>query len=214
MDSFFLTINIALKRSFDIIASVVFLIILSPIVFLSCLALFFESGWPVFYSHKRVGKDGKEFDFYKIRSMVLNADEILWKKNPTLLKEYRKNGYKLVNDPRTTKVGKILRRFDIDEMPQFLNVLKGEMSIVGPRAYKPNELADQGTKFPATQGHIEEALTVKPGITGLWQISGRNNINFEERIKLDAQYARHWNFFSDLGILLQTPLAILRSHGD
>lgn len=207
-------INEVLKRLFDISGAVIFLTLASPIIILSCLALFLESGWPVFYSHKRVGKNNQQFDLFKIRSMVLNADEILWKQNPELLKEYRENGYKLKNDPRITKVGKILRRLDIDEMPQFINVLKGDMSLVGPRAYKPNELDDYRRQYPLTQEHIIEALTVKPGITGLWQISGRNNVNFEERIKLDAQYANTQNIITDLTILIKTPFAVLNSHGD
>ncbi len=207
-------LNQFLKNCFDFLGSLIILLIISPVILVSCIALYIESGWPIFYSHKRVGKENKEFSLFKIRSMVQNADEILWKQNPTLLEEYRRNGYKLKNDPRITVVGKILRRFDVDEMPQFLNVLKGQMSIVGPRAYKPNELDDQRKKYPDSKKYIEQALKVKPGITGLWQISGRNNVNFEERIKLDAHYASNWNFFSDLLILIQTPLAVFRTHGD
>jgi lipopolysaccharide/colanic/teichoic acid biosynthesis glycosyltransferase len=206
-------VNIFLKRLMDIVGSLCALTILGPITLIGMLALFFESGWPVVYWHERVGLNGKLFRLYKIRSMVKNADEVLWS-NPELLEQYKKNGYKLHNDPRVTKVGKILRRYDIEEVPQFFNVLMGEMSIVGPRAYKPNELQEQGERYPDSKTHIEEALTVKPGITGLWQISGRNYLQFDERIKLDASYAKNWNIFMDIKILIMTPIAVFRDHGD
>lgn len=208
------TLNIFLKRLMDIIGSLVALCILGPITLIGMLALFIESGWPVIYWHERVGLKGKLFKLFKVRSMVKNADEVLWKNNPQLLEEYKRNGYKLHNDPRVTKVGKLLRRYDIEEVPQFFNVLMGEMSIVGPRAYKPNELQEQGDRYPASKEHIEQTLMVKPGITGLWQIGGRNAVQFDERIKLDAYYATHWNILMDIRILVMTPLAVLRDHGD
>lgn len=207
-------LNTTLKRSFDVFGSTIIIFFLSPIILTSCLLLYIESGWPIFYSHKRVGKDNKEFSLYKIRSMVRNADEILWKQNPQLLEEYRNNDYKLKNDPRITTLGKIMRRLDIDETPQFINVIKGEMSLVGPRAYKKNELEDQRKKYPDSEQYIEQALSVKPGITGLWQIAGRNNVLFTERVRLDAKYASSWNFLLDLMILLKTPLAVIKNHGD
>lgn len=194
--------------------SICILTVLSPVILISVIALYLESGSPIVYHHKRVGKDGKEFNLYKIRSMVLDADKILWEQDPSLLEEYKKNGYKLKHDPRITTVGRILRRLDVDELPQFINVLKGEMSIVGPRAYKRNELEDQSKKYPGAKKYIDTTLTVKPGITGLWQVSGRNNVNFEERIKLDALYAEKWTILTDIKILFMTPFAVLRSHGD
>lgn len=206
-------LNILLKRLMDIAGSLVALAILGPFTLVGMILLFFESGWPVIYWHERVGLNGKLFNLYKVRSMIKNADEYLWN-NPELLEEYKRNGYKLHNDPRVTRVGRILRRYDIEEVPQFFNVLKGEMSIVGPRAYKPNELQEQGERYPDSKGHIEKALTVKPGITGLWQIGGRNAVQFDERIKLDAYYAEHWNIFMDIRILVMTPLAVFRDHGD
>lgn len=206
--------NLLLKRLIDIVGSVCALVILSPLIIVSSILLLIESGWPIIYSHKRVGRDNKEFSLYKIRTMVTNADEILWNQNPKLLEEYRSNGYKLKNDPRITRVGKIIRRLDIDETPQFVNVLKGDMSLVGPRAYKKNELSDQSQKNPDSKKYIEEALTVKPGITGLWQISGRNSVSFKERIRYDADYAKSWNILKDITILLKTPFAVLRNHGD
>ncbi|GIW59242.1 MAG: hypothetical protein KatS3mg087_0308 [Patescibacteria group bacterium] len=148
--------------------------------------------------------------------MIPDADKFLWENNPELLEEYKRNGYKLSlkNDPRITKVGRILRRFDIDEMPQFINVLLGDMSLVGPRAYKPHELEEQQKNHPWSEAYISESLTVKPGITGLWQTSGRNRLGYETRIKMDAQYAKEWNVLKDLWLLIKTPIAVLKSHGD
>ncbi len=208
------TLNVFLKRLLDIVGSLAALIVLSPFTLLGMLALYLESGWPLIYSHERVGLNGKLFRIYKVRSMRVDADEYLWKAHPELLEEYKKNGYKLRNDPRVTSVGRILRRYDIEEIPQFFNVLNGEMSIVGPRAYKPNELQEQGERYPDSKHHIEKALTVKPGITGLWQISGRNHVQFDERIRLDAQYAEQWNILMDIKILIMTPLAVFKDHGD
>jgi len=207
-------LNNVCKRIFDIVGSLIALIIFSPFMLLAALALWFESGWPVFYSHERVGKNGKKFWIYKIRSMVPNADEFLWERNPKLLEEYKKSGYKLKNDPRVTGVGRTLRRLDIDEMPQFLNVLKGEMSLVGPRAYKPNELEEQAKKHPQAKNDIRKSLKVKPGITGLWQVSGRNKVDFKERIRLDAFYSENQNIFLDIKLILKTPFAVLENHGD
>lgn len=206
-------LNLALKRLLDIVGSLVGLAVLGPLLLIGMAALWIESGWPVIYSHERVGLHGRLFRLIKVRSMVKNADEVLWN-NPELLEEYKRNGYKLRNDPRVTRVGRILRRYDIEEIPQFVNVLKGEMSIVGPRAYKPNELQEQGERYPETKKFIEQALTVKPGITGLWQISGRNVVNFDQRIRLDAYYATKWNILMDIRILVMTPLAVFRDHGD
>lgn len=209
-----LKINLFLKRIIDILGSIIGMILFAPITIIGIAALYLESGWPVFYSHTRVGKDGVNFSLHKIRSMVLDADQYLWESHPELLEEYKKNGYKLKNDPRITKVGKFLRRYDIEEVPQFFNVLKGDMSLIGPRAYKPNELKEQGERNTQCKDDIQKALTVKPGISGLWQVSGRNTLGFNERIKLDAYYATHFSLWLDLKILLQTPFAVFRSHGD
>ena len=135
-------------------------------------------------------------------------------KEPEVVGGIQKSGYKLKNDPRVTGVGRTLRRLDIDEMPQFLNVLKGEMSLVGPRAYKPNEFEEQAKKHPQAKNDIRKSLKVKPGITGLWQVSGRNKVDFKERIRLDAFYSENQNIFLDIKLILKTPFAVLENHGD
>ena len=143
--------------------------------------------------------------------MVRNAHEVLtndpeFKK---LYEEYKKSGYKLKDDPRITRVGRFIRKYSLDEVPQFLNVLRGEMSIVGPRAYYPDELRDQQKKYPSTQGCDKIVLSVKPGITGVWQVSGRSGINFDKRIQLDAEYAARRNILYDIYIIIRTPQAML-----
>ena len=206
----------SLKRAIDIIGSLVALLLFLPILIVAGIALYIESGTPIFYVDKRVGRNRKTFGFFKLRTMIPNAEEYLLKHNPQLLEEYIKNGYKLSlkNDPRITKVGRILRRFDIDEMPQFVNVLLGDMSLVGPRAYKPYEIEEQESKHPWSKEYIDISHSVKPGITGLWQTSGRSRLGYETRIKMDAQYAKEWTVLKDIYYLIKTPIAVLKSHGD
>ena len=143
--------------------------------------------------------------------MVAGADELLWKnpKYSSLRQEFSRRDWKLPNDPRVTRMGRILRRLSIDEFPQVFNVLQGEMSIVGPRAYRPQELVDQQKKYPGTKELIKKALTVKPGITGLWQVSGRNDVPFDKRVKIDAEYASRKSLWEDIMILLKTPKAMI-----
>jgi len=147
--------------------------------------------------------------------MIPNAHQLL-QTDPRfrkLLEEYKKSSYKLHNDPRVTKVGKFLRKHSLDEIPQFVNVLKGEMSLVGPRAYYPFELEEQQEKYPLTKQLVKEVLEVKPGITGPWQVSGRSEINFDKRIEMDAKYARRRSLLYDLIILAKTPLAMITGKG-
>ncbi len=174
-----------IKRIMDVIFVIILVFIFSPILLLTAIAIWLESQNPIFYCQKRIGKNGRIFTIFKFRSMINNADEILWKKNPDLLEKFREQDWKLElnEDPRVTKIGKIIRRLTIDEMPQFLNVLKGDMSIVGPRAYRPKELDEQQKRYPTTCEYIKNILTIKPGITGPWQVSGRNEISFEKRTK-------------------------------
>lgn len=141
--------------------------------------------------------------------MVANADEVLYKQDKALLKKFKKHDFKLENDPRITKFGRVLRNLTIDEFPQFLNVLKGEMSIVGPRAYIKKELDAQAKKYPQTKPWMETIFKVKPGITGPWQTSGRNEISFDNRAQMDLNYAKHYSFLSDLMIIIKTPKAML-----
>lgn len=205
-----------LKRLIDIVGSLAALTLFFPLLLIAGIALYIESGTPIFYTDNRVGKNRKVFGLYKLRTMIPNAEEYLLKHNPELLEQYKKNGYKLAlkDDPRITKVGRLLRRFDIDEMPQFINVFLGDMSLVGPRAYKHFEIEEQERQHPWSKEYIDISHSVKPGITGLWQTSGRNKLGYEARIKLDAQYAKEWTVLKDIYYLVMTPVAVLKSHGD
>src|SRR3989338_778201 len=201
------------KKLVDILGSFFALVILSPLLLLVALAIKLDSPGPILASTPmRAGKDGKLFKIYKFRSMVQNAQQIL-DNNPKLLAEYKKNSYKIFNDPRITPVGKILRRFSIDEFPQFFNILKGEMSLVGPRAYYPFELEEQQVKYPNSRKFVKIILSGKPGVTGVWQVSGRSNINFDKRVEMDAWYVKKRSLFYDFWIMLKTIPAILSGRG-
>ncbi len=196
------------KRIMDIAIAIVLAVIFLPVWVIIPILVKLDSPGPVFYRHKRIGKDGKEFWLYKFRSMVQEADEILFKKDKKLLAEFKNGDWKLADDPRITPLGRIMRSVTIDEFPQLWNVFKGEMSIVGPRAYLKKELEDQQHKYPQTRKLINDILTVKPGITGPWQTSGRNEIPFDKRASLDADYARGKSIWRDIVILLRTPKAM------
>ena len=201
----------AIKRSFDILASILLLILLSPVIVITSVAILLETGSPVLFRQKRAAtKGGKEFDFYKFRSMHQDADQV----KETLYDENETDGalFKIRNDPRTTHIGKFIRKFSIDELPQLLNVLKGEMSLVGPR---PLPLADferlnGGPEFwEAIQGREE----TKPGITGLWQISGRSNLGFRQMVLLDFYYIENQSLLFDLEIMFATIPVVLFGRG-
>jgi len=196
------------KRILDVVLSLTLMILFLPVWLIIPLLIKLDSPGPVFYRHKRVGKRGKEFWLYKFRSMVHNADDILFKKDKKLLQAFKKGDWKLANDPRITPLGRLMRSVTIDEFPQLWNVLKGEMSIVGPRAYLKRELDEQSSKYPQTKKLIAQILTVKPGITGPWQTSGRNEIPFDKRAHMDANYARAKSLWRDIVILLKTPQAM------
>ena len=204
------------KRLIDTFGAIVGLIIFAPVFLITIIAIELDSPGPVLAdTPKRVGKDGKEFKFFKFRSMIPNAHQLLhtdprFKK---LLEEYKKSSFKLHDDPRITHVGKFIRKHSIDETPQFFNVLRGEMSLVGPRAYYPFELEEQQKKYPQTKELVREVLQVKPGITGPWQVSGRSEINFDKRIEMDARYARRKSIVYDLIIIIKTPLAMITGKG-
>lgn len=204
------------KRTIDIVGSIFLLILFSPILIITALAIKVTSPGPILADiPMRVGKNGKLFRIYKFRSMIANAHQLM-KTDPrfkNLYEEYKRSSYKLHKDPRVTKVGMIIRRFSIDEMPQFFNVLKGEMSIVGPRAYYPDELEEQQRKYPHTRSLVKEVLKVKPGITGYWQVSGRSEVHFDKRIEMDAYYARKKSILFDILILLKTPWAMISGKG-
>lgn len=204
------------KRLLDIIISILALIIFAPVILLTAIAIKLDTRGPLLAdTPPRIGKNGRAFRMYKFRSMVANAHMILTSdpKYKKLLDEYKKGGYKLKHDPRITKVGRFIRKYSFDELPQFVNVLKGEMSVVGPRAYYPDELRDQQKKYPHTKDAVKIVLSVKPGITGVWQVTGRSEINFDKRIQLDAQYAKKRSVLYDFYIILKTPFAMFSGKG-
>ena len=184
-----------LKRGLDIVASTLGLIVLSPIIILVAIAIKLESKGPVLFSQDRIGKNGKIFKIYKMRSMVQNAEELKEK----LLEQNEMSGpmFKMKDDPRITKVGKFIRKTSIDELPQLINVIKGDMSLVGPRPSLPKEVKE-------FELWMYERLAVKPGLTCYWQVMGRNNIDFEDWMKLDIKYVRERNFFLDIKLIFKT----------
>ena len=192
------------KRALDIAATVVGVVLISPIFLTLCLLVWLESGGPVFYTDQRMGRDGKLFSCVKFRTMVPHAESVLQRmleEDPELRKEYLEF-HKLRQDPRVTRVGRFLRKTSLDELPQLWNVLRGDMSLVGPRPYLPRESGEIGV----TQSEI---LRVYPGITGPWQVSGRNRTSFVERVKIDAHYVRNWSIWLDLVILARTAMTVL-----
>ncbi len=204
------------KRLLDIIISIIALIIFSPIILLTAIAIKLNTKGPLLAdTPPRVGEGGHSFRMYKFRSMVANAHGMLTSdpKFKSLLDEYKKGGYKLKGDPRITSVGKFIRKYSLDEIPQFVNVLRGDMSVVGPRAYYQDELRDQQKKYPHTRDAVKVVLSVKPGITGVWQVSGRSDINFDKRIQLDAHYAKKRSIVYDVLLILKTPQAMFSGKG-
>lgn len=206
-----------IKRTIDFTGSSIMLILLSPVFFVIALAIKLSSRGPVFYRQQRVGRYGQTFTFLKFRSMFVNNDNkahkefvtqlITSKPRETAPKESGESVYKLTNDKRITSVGKVLRRTSLDELPQFLNVLQGDMSLVGPRPPIPYELAAYQT------WHRHRLLAVKPGITGLWQVMGRSSVRFDEMVRLDLRYASTWTPWLDLKILMRTPGAVIKGSG-
>ncbi|KKQ29633.1 MAG: Undecaprenyl-phosphate galactose phosphotransferase [Candidatus Levybacteria bacterium GW2011_GWA2_37_36] len=204
------------KRGMDVISSIFLLLFFSPIIIVISTAIKLDSKGPILAdTPKRVGKNGKLFKMYKFRSMVENAHEIL-RENPkysNLYDVYKRGSYKLKDDPRITRVGHFIRKHSLDEIPQALNILKGEMSLVGPRAYYPDELRDQQKKYPHTIDSVKIVLSVKPGVTGFWQVSGRSEINFDKRIEMDATYVKKRSLLYDLWIIIKTPWAMISGRG-
>lgn len=199
------------KRIFDIVFSTILILFFSPIIIIAAIAVKLDSHGPIFFSQKddgtplrRVGQGGKLFNYFKFRSMLDKTDSMRYKELAD--RDVRQDGplVKIKDDPRVTRVGRFIRRFSIDELPELFLVFSGEMSLVGPRPHLPEEVA----KYEL---HHKKVLTIKPGITGLAQISGRSDLSFEEEVKLDTYYIENWSFFFDLAILLRTPIAVLRS---
>lgn len=202
-----------LKRICDIVLALMFIIIFSPILIITALAIKLDSRGPIVYKNLRVGKGGKSFKFFKFRSMLTkhctgdeygNKEALKYERELINQKSIKEGPlYKISDDPRITKVGKFIRRWSIDELPQFFNVLKGDLSIVGPRPHQPREVA----KY---ENHHKKLLNIKPGITGMAQISGRSDLSFEEEVKLDTYYIENWSILLDLSILLRTPAAVIK----
>ena len=198
-----------IKRIIDIIGGLVGCIILIPLTIVLYIAnkLSKDDG-PLFFIQERIGQNGKKFKMIKYRSMVVGADEILEKylaENDIAREEYRVNK-KLRNDPRITKIGQFIRKTSLDEFPQFINILKGDMSLVGPRPYLPREQKEMGTYYDLIVKH-------KPGLTGLWQVNGRSDVSFEERLLLDLRYCNNSSLFYDAKILLKTFGSVVKKEG-
>jgi len=187
------------KRLFDIVFSLLVLILFSPVYLILASLIALSSEGPIFYVQERIGQNYKPFNCIKFRTMVSNADEVLMQMmetSPQLRQEFE-SSFKLKKDPRITKIGQFLRITSLDEFPQFWNVLKGDMSVVGPRPLVAEELPKYGD-------HIEQVLTIRPGITGLWQVSGRNDIPYPRRVQIDLHYVKSRTLWLDLWIILKT----------
>ncbi len=200
------------KRALDITISLLAFIIFSPFALLCSLAIWLEDRGSIIYSQERIGRGRTLFKIYKFRSMVKNADALLFS-NSELYEKMRSGAHKMDDDPRVTRIGRFLRKYSIDEFPQFLNVLRGEMSFVGPRAYRPDELEKYERENPGVRSALATILSIKPGITGLWQVSGRSQLSFGERIRLEEKYARSDSLLLDFYIILRTPLAVAQAKG-
>ena len=192
------------KRSFDLLFSLTVMVLLSPVFLLIAIAVLISSGWPVFYSQKRIGLNGRPFKFYKFRSMVKGADKMLSDVENIHAKDHVI--FKNRQDPRVTPVGRILRKYSLDELPQFLNVLNNSMSVVGPRPALPHEVNVYNSIY-------ERRLIAKPGITGPWQISGRSDLDLRTSVALDLNYLINWSFTRDLWIIVSTVGAIFKGKG-
>lgn len=200
------------KRSVDIFGSVFLIIIFFPVMVVTAILVKLSSEGPVIFKQKRVGKNSKPFYMYKFRSMYIGDNDKRLKENyPELWKKYKDSGWKLPmdEDPRITPIGKKIRSLTIDEFPQLFNVLSGKMSLIGPRAYREEELQEYEKKYPKTIKYIKDIRSAKPGITGLWQTSGRNDLTFEQRAKLDSDYIKNHSILQEIKIIFKTPISML-----
>lgn len=194
------------KRAMDIVGSLIGLVLFSPIFLVVALLIKVEDPkGPIIFAHKRVGKNGELIPVYKFRSMYQNADEMIKSFTPEQKKEYAET-FKLKDDPRITKIGRFIRKTSLDEIPQFLNVLKGEMSIVGPRPVVEAELEKYGDK-------VDLYLMVTPGLTGMWQAHGRSDTSYEERVALDTYYVENRSILLDIKIILATFISVIKGKG-
>lgn len=193
-----------LKRAFDIVGAAAVLLLASPIMAITALLIKREDGGPVLFRQERVGRDGTTFPCLKFRSMVVDAEAKL----RALQSQNMADGvlFKMTDDPRITRIGKVIRRLSIDELPQLVNVLRGEMSLVGPRPSLPSEVERY-------HSDVMRRLRVRPGLTGLWQVSGRSDLSWDDAVRLDLYYVDNWSMMQDLHILVRTVRAVLASRG-
>lgn len=193
----------AFKRMLDVMVAALLLILFLPLIVALGILIKWHDGGPIFHRRRVVGLEG-EFDAFKLRSMCVDADKIL-QRDPQLRTEFEQN-FKLKTDPRITPIGKVIRRLSLDELPQLFNVLTGQMSLVGPRMISPRELE----KFAGSRWIFQQ---VKPGLTGYWQVYGRQEVSYVRRVEMEVYYVQHWSFLLDCKILIKTPLIVLRGAG-
>ena len=201
--------NRRIKRLFDLLVGLIICILILPILIIVSIAIKLDSKGPVFFNAKRIGKNGKLFKCYKFRSMHQNADELLKQylnKNPEQRVEWNKFQKLKGNDIRVTKVGQFIRKYSLDELPQIFNVLKGDMSLVGPRPYLPREQE-------LMKSFYNIIITTVPGITGYWQVSGRSDVTFKGRLKMDNWYVRNWSIWIDIVLLIKTIKVVFGGKG-
>ena len=193
------------KRSFDIISASIGILFLLPLFIVLAILVKLDSKGPIFFSHKRIGKNGKIIGIYKFRSVVSNSEEIFKNFTEEQKKEFEKN-FKLDDDPRITKIGGFLRKTSLDELPQLLNIIKGDMSVVGPRPIVRAEVEKYGVC-------ADKLFSVKPGLTGFWQANGRSDTTYEERVQMDMYYIDNRSFLLDIRIILKTVISVIRKEG-
>ena len=198
-------VYLAIKRLIDIIGSLIGIILLSPLYIIIAILIKFDSPGKVVFGHTRKGKGGKDIKVYKFRTMYSNANEIFESFTPEQKEEYYKN-FKLDNDPRVTKLGGFLRKTSLDELPQLFNILKGDMTIIGPRPIVEKEISKYGNK-------AEKLFSVVPGLAGYWQANGRSDTTYEERVEMDMYYIDNMSFYLDVKILFQTAISVLKGEG-
>lgn len=198
-------VYIKIKRVIDVILASVALILLSPLFAIIAIAIKIDSKGPVFFVHKRIGKNGKIIKLYKFRSMVINAEELIKSFTPEQMREYKEN-YKLTNDPRITKVGKFLRKTSLDELPQLINIINGDLSIIGPRPVVADELEKYGV-------NKDKFLSVTPGLTGYWAANGRSNTTYEQRMEMELYYIDNLSLKMDIKVFFKTILSVLKKEG-
>jgi bacterial sugar transferase family protein len=198
-------VYIKIKRVIDVIFASIALILLSPVFAIIAIAIKIDSKGPVFFTHKRIGKNGNIIKLYKFRSMVINAEELIKSFTPEQMREYKEN-YKLTNDPRITKVGKFLRKTSLDELPQLINIINGDLSIIGPRPLVADELEKYGV-------NKDKFLSVTPGLTGYWAANGRSNTTYEQRMEMELYYIDNLSLKMDIKVFFKTILSVLKKEG-